>query len=921
MKTVNLYLFAVIAAFLFIGCEDNSEELQEVFYPTNVDYGNTPLGLSPELNLIAGDGVTNKPVTLYAAKQMPWRFSDLPSWLSFSQQSGRGISNLTYTAEQNPSVTVERTAYFFLESELGNLPLHRTLSAHQLTQPKSFTVAPDEPSYTFGHEGGTLVLNVKSNQKWSISQAAGEVVFAKLSHTKDSADAVVTVTIPPYNSLVVRTQSNTFRFVDASSTNVLYEFRIDQTPPAVSSGLLEETMTFSKDGERQSLSLGIAPSYTVQCDLAWANVTPTSGIGEVKLNISTLPNWSTSERSGYVYVYVEGELKAKIFIVQKACQFILHKSSHHVEVNGGTFAFDMLTSDGVWQAVTEDDWVKVTPTTGGAGEKQTISFSVLPNNSLDSRTATICFERTDNVVSRAEFTIVQQGHYFSAGDWTKGVVIGPEEQTILYEFNSDLSWTASTNVQWISLITTTGPSIEGQTLSFSVAANTSREVRMGEIVITYDGGTTTIPVMQESSYLNSSSESVVFASTGGDHAISISFNGTWSVESDAEWLTFSNTSGNGPIELILTATDNPSEKSRTAEVVFTLGGNGVQRKLIITQKGHFLYVPVTVVNFYMKGGEYRCSNINSDGKLLATSSESWLQATIEAGNTLVLKAEKNEWKVERTATVTISLSNVISDELKRTITVYQDINESVTVNDVTFNMIFVKGGAFYMGSDTGDEDERPVHSVTLTKDYFIGETEVTQELWETVMGSLPESITTWWNTKFMGKDKPVAGVSWDIIHEEFLPKLNSLTGLNFRLPTEAEWEYAARGGYKSKGYKYSGSNTINRVAWYWDNTYVDDDCWNYFNNVGSLSPNELGIYDMSGNVSEWCEDWYDSDYYNNSPSVDPCGPSGLSSREERVARGGCMYDEGYGCRITRRGYDRSSADGENMGFRLALTIE
>ena len=137
-------------------------------------------------------------------------------------------------------------------------------------------------------------------------------------------------------------------------------------------------------------------------------------------------------------------------------------------------------------------------------------------------------------------------------------------------------------------------------------------------------------------------------------------------------------------------------------------------------------------------------------------------------------------------------------------------------------------------------DESPVHSVTLSS-YYMGETEVTQALWKAVMGNNP--------SRFKGDNLPVENVSWNDC-QEFIRKLKQKTGKNFRLPTEAEWEYAARGGKKSNGYKYSGSNNIGSVAWY------DDNSSNQIHAVKGKRLNELGLYDMSGNVWEWCSDWY-----------------------------------------------------------------
>ena len=215
-------------------------------------------------------------------------------------------------------------------------------------------------------------------------------------------------------------------------------------------------------------------------------------------------------------------------------------------------------------------------------------------------------------------------------------------------------------------------------------------------------------------------------------------------------------------------------------------------------------------------------------------------------------------------------------------------NQTFTVKGVTFTMIAVEGGTFQMGatSEQGSDaysDESPVHSVTLS-DYYIGETEVTQELWEAVMGSNP--------SYFSGNpQRPVEYVSWNDC-QEFITKLNELTGKNFRLPTEAEWEYAARGGNKSQGYKYSGSNTIGNVAWYYDNSSSET------HDVKTKQANELGIYDMSGNVWEWCQDWYGS--YSSGSQTNPTGPS---SGSDRVLRGGSWGNNALYCRVSgRSGY-------------------
>ena len=220
-----------------------------------------------------------------------------------------------------------------------------------------------------------------------------------------------------------------------------------------------------------------------------------------------------------------------------------------------------------------------------------------------------------------------------------------------------------------------------------------------------------------------------------------------------------------------------------------------------------------------------------------------------------------------------------------------------TVNGVSFKMIAVKGGTFQMGSDDWYYNELPVHRVTLS-DYYIGETEVTQELWSAVMGSNPSNFTG-------DMQHPVKRVSWDDC-QTFISRLNELTGETFRLPTEAQWEYAARGGNKSKGYTYSGSNVIDDVAWYYSNSSSTT------NPVKTKVPNELGIYDMTGNVWEWCSDWYD--FYSSAAQTDPTGPAKGSYR---VSRGGSWSINATFCRVAyRNAYTPTDSDND-LGLRLA----
>ena len=243
-------------------------------------------------------------------------------------------------------------------------------------------------------------------------------------------------------------------------------------------------------------------------------------------------------------------------------------------------------------------------------------------------------------------------------------------------------------------------------------------------------------------------------------------------------------------------------------------------------------------------------------------------------------------------------------------------HQTFVVNGVTFSMIKVDGGTFMMGA-TAEQGtipkvgESPAHQVTLST-YSIGETEVTQALWLAVMGNNPSKWTGDLN-------RPVECVSWEDI-QVFIATLNEITGKTFRLPTEAEWEFAARGGNKSQGYRYAGSNDVDEVSWYGANSNTPT------HTVAQKKANELGTYDMSGNVHEWCQDWYDKNYYSVSPSVNPTGPeeptqfetiSGVSAGCI-VCRGGTYWMDASYSRVAYRHPSGCTGRWSDLGFRLAL---
>lgn len=267
--------------------------------------------------------------------------------------------------------------------------------------------------------------------------------------------------------------------------------------------------------------------------------------------------------------------------------------------------------------------------------------------------------------------------------------------------------------------------------------------------------------------------------------------------------------------------------------------------------------------------------------------------------------KKIQQSMAQSVSSSVSLPNSISaiQSVEGTSTSISEVIKIPVNNGISIEMVKVEAGSFNMGATPEmrkpNDDEKPVHRVTLTYNYYLGKYEVTQALWQTVMGRNP--------SKFVGEKLPVESVSWNDC-QEFISKLNRLTGKQFRLPTEAEWEFAARGGKMSRGYQFRGSNILIDVAWCKKNSKSKTHV------VGTKLPNELGIYDMSGNVYEWCQDW--KELYGSSPLTNPVGPDcGLY----RIYRGGSWSEGIEECRLSYRGSITSSYVDKDRGLRLALS--
>ena len=235
----------------------------------------------------------------------------------------------------------------------------------------------------------------------------------------------------------------------------------------------------------------------------------------------------------------------------------------------------------------------------------------------------------------------------------------------------------------------------------------------------------------------------------------------------------------------------------------------------------------------------------------------------------------------------------------------EPIYTEIGLSNASFDMVFIEGGNFVMGED--NYWDTPTNEVALD-DFYIGKYPVIQALWKAIMGD--ENNPSF----FKGDQRPVEKVSWHQT-QEFIQRLNQQTDKTYRLPSEAEWEYAARGGQQSQGFIYAGSNKLWEVGWYRARSYMETKV------VGQKRPNELGLYEMSGNVWNWCLDWYSDEYWQDCSKVGIIeNPQGPDRGEFRVIRGGSWGSDPAFCRSAYRSLNEPDKRESYFGFRLVFSL-
>lgn len=930
----KIYLFFASMVLLLYSCNDSGLR-------TDMFLSSIPMSLSTKLdNPLVFTAEGDSKSFIIESENVEWTISEYPDWITITPDNGSTSKTITVNALTNESTKHGRTGSIKVKSLVEGFSKTIDVSVSQARMHTKLTFSDSQIAYD-GCAGTYSIPFTTNTTDFSIIYDADWITIGAVTESS------VSISLTANTENVSRTALLSFKTSDETTT-----LNIIQRVADISA--TSERLDYNCYGGAYTLGVNSQATWTASTSQSWLNLEQDGST----LAITAMPNAQSSDREGYIYLFIGDNKRIEIPVYQSGVN-VTPMYNDSTKMTGITFfrgqtkQYKIISNVGWYIDSKLPDWIDISPKQSVEGNN-TITIAVKDNTTIKNDTCMVVFH-AQNINYSKSVRFINQGKYF---DTYSGILEVDSKPSSWYtQISSNDYWNAYTvpNAQWIEFEEASGWGARDE-FTFYVADNPSINRRNTSIIIDcqYSGTPAEIKVIQSARYLKVDAANICFFAKGGNsEVITIGTDGRPAYKNDADWLTvtFDSTT------MILHAKPNDTDNIRYGKVRVYLedvtDGNIEQVINIVQSKSGSLFLK----NGYGTDTDYNSGKQISDNLSIKsyTTDVDWdkclginnpvisltrytIDKDLNVDDNGTLQVGKNSYGVDKVYNVTdvdrlelsqtdltispedsaklyacgyinnqkitinpswsssnTSVATVSSSGLVKaiglgtatisatangsvascTITVIENI-KTITVNGVSLKMIKVDGGTFWMGAQSSSSgscnydfeaysNEYPVHQVTLSS-YVIGQTEVTQALWKAVMGNNPSYS--------IGDNLPVEQVSWDDC-QEFISKLNFLTGKNFRLPTEAEWEYAARGGSKSNGYKYSGSNTIENVAWFLNNgsskTHI----------VGTKSANELGIYDMSGNVYEWCSDFIGN--YSSSAQTNPAGPT---TGENRVLRGG-----------------------------------
>ncbi|MEE4354833.1 MAG: C1 family peptidase, partial [Desulfococcaceae bacterium] len=636
-----------------------------------------------------------------------------------------------------------------------------------------------------------------------------------------------------------------------------------------------------------SVTAGTDCSWTAASNAGWITVTSGSaGSGNGTVTYSAVQNTTASSRTGTLTI------AGKTFTLTQAgsCIYSISPSDNSFSGAGGSGSVNVTALAGcAWTASSNAVWLTVTPGSGGSGNG-TVTYSVAQNTG-SSRIGTL-------TVAGKTFTVTQSANcIYTIAPADSSVSSSGGSGSVNVTAGSGCAWTAVSNAAWISISSDSGGTGNG-IVTYTAAQNTGTDSRTGTLTI--GGQAHTVTQSGDCTYTISQTTTVPANGGTGTVSITASAGCQWTVASGSEWLTITSDAsgtGNGTVSYSVAANTGGVRSG-----FLSIAGKAFS---LITQLGFCSYTISPTGNSVPASGGTGIVDVSSQSgcNMTASSNATWITITAITGSSVSYSVAANTDTVSRTGTLTIA---------GKTFTVTQSADEFDTYTNslgMTFNLI--PAGTFVMGSpanELGRDVNETQHQVTLSKSYYMMTTEVTQGQWTAVTGSNPSSFND------CGDDCPVNRVSWNDI-QTFITQMNQRGEGTYRLPTEAEWEYAARAGSTTAFANGEITTTectppdsnLDAMGWYCGNAD------NTIHPVARKQANAWGLYDMHGNVWEWCQDWYDGGDYSPGAVTDPEGPL---TGSERILRGGGWNSLTDYCRSADRYVRLPASIYYTNGFRL-----
>ena len=658
-KTIPALAVAIAASLFVASCEENISDVWSKYKITAVPHY---LGVSESTFYFDDAAGGTKSITINAPNTA-WEIVDLPDWLTIDKKSGTGNASLNVRCDENPSPTDARAALFTVRSTETDWTYSVSVSTTQVRNKKNAT--PEVTTVTFDGKAGSQSVAVTSNvTDWSVSVSAvsAEEPASWLTAAKsaDGSSVALAATANPNN--VARRA-----YVTVKTDDEEQQITVTQRAGNITATL--DKLTYTYEAGTQTVTVTADAPWTAQTASSWIEIQPSSaGAGTTDVTVRTLANHSFDERSGYVYFVMADDNKVELPIEQGAVTFSLSESSLEFPHIASSKTITINTN-AEWEFSSDlPDWLTVSAKEGKGTTDLSVSVMEYIAESVSPRRAILSFR--PKVINRHfDVVISQTGQELNMNVTTLQFTNKSGSQSIAIDATG--AWSASTSADWITVSPSAGE-VGKATCLVSVEENTGEE-RVGEVLFHFYEETYIVSIAQQGTFLTLSTDGLQFGSTGGKLRVDISSNMRWNatVDDDATWLDVNPKVGEENDSLTITADDNPSVESRNGEVLVT--PNDRQPLLVsVAQAARYLNISTSNIEFTATGGTSELITIDSDGDIEVMTETDWITINKVSEKSFNLKVLPNESYGSRNGQVVVSVANLLSGEIKRTIAVWQD---------------------------------------------------------------------------------------------------------------------------------------------------------------------------------------------------------------------------------------------------------